>query len=468
MAVFNILHELTLRNNDPTNKNLWDKYKKKVDLYDIVIGMNSLEDLESQGWEIQLGKHVDSIEPTTQTIEGLTVAVIGAYNRGKTFLLNKLCNIQLPHGNLVHTNGISITSGRKGYTDIVFMDTAGTDTPVKREKLPYKRATEAFLRELVVYLCSVIIIVVNRLRSTDQVYIDKVLEHCKSQDKMKNIIIVHNLFDVETVAGVEEIINEEVQGLFDASKREKQFRVKGQLVTVNCYSSKLNDFHLNHFILARDNSAAAKIWNLQTLDGIMNLLQAPLEPRGSLNVISEIFTFSNAKLPQLFEKDHSETHDNGVLLQVAQHNSLPFIVLSTRKELPNLKDNPHSLKLSEKLVYDDAGYFIKNVRGFWEPRHNVYEVGDQIRLVLDLAGLKEGETSLAKTENRLTFSGNRDDLRSNDNECIHVSQIPTGKFHLAVGFKQPIDLTTLVVKRDEGFLRVDVKKKNLDPDIQAI
>ena len=140
--------------------------------YDIIIRINSLAMLATSGWNITIGQNTAkdlSKLSTAGDNRGVIVAILGSYNRGKSFLLNQLCDIRLPHGNLVHTEGLSITAGRNLSENVIFIDTAGTDTAIPRDKLEDKKATEALLREIALHLSSYIIIVVNRLRATDQI-----------------------------------------------------------------------------------------------------------------------------------------------------------------------------------------------------------------------------------------------------------------------------------------------------------
>ncbi|CAF0947988.1 unnamed protein product [Didymodactylos carnosus] len=463
MAVATILSDLALRDKD-NGTLLLAKYRQHDLLYDVIIGINSLEDLKTCGWEIILKKNEQKRvlqEPTSTTTDGVTVAILGAYNRGKIFLLSKLCNVVFPHNHLIHTEGISITAGGKEYIDIVFMDTAGTDTPVTSEKLAHQRATEALLREVVVHLSSFIIIVVNRLRATDQVYIDKVLEHCKYQDDRKRIIIVHNLDDIETAADVNKIIEEEIMLTFSALRLEKQFRVNGKITSTLCYASKLYNFQLNHFILAKDGSQAANVWNQKSLDGIMNILQVPTEAKRSFHIVTAMLTFINTRLIQLFGKKPAESGDDQDDLQIVQHDSQPYIVLCSRKHLPELMKDPHPMELSGKLVYDDGGYFIKNTGGLWEPRINFYENKDGIRLFLELSGFKKGELDTAIAETGITINGSRNDFGVQAVDIIHISQIP-GKFTLNIPFKHAVDVSTVKSERHEGIIYITALKKNLD------
>ncbi|CAF5226853.1 unnamed protein product, partial [Rotaria magnacalcarata] len=102
--------------------------------YDVTIRINSLVALSTSGWEIVLGNSASEIQSNSSIPKdnrGVIVAVLGSYNRGKSFLLNELCGLNLPSGNLIHTEGISITAGRKQAENIVFIDTAGTDTAIQ-------------------------------------------------------------------------------------------------------------------------------------------------------------------------------------------------------------------------------------------------------------------------------------------------------------------------------------------------
>lgn len=142
--------------------------------YDIVISIDSLAALKTSGWAIALGetaRNIDTDTPTSDDARGVVVAIVESYNRGKTFFINQLCDINLPNGSLIYTEGISMTAGKNQAENIIFVDTAGTDTAIPKDKLSDKKATEALLKEIALHLCSYVIIVVNRLRATDQSYI---------------------------------------------------------------------------------------------------------------------------------------------------------------------------------------------------------------------------------------------------------------------------------------------------------
>jgi HSP20 family molecular chaperone IbpA len=455
-------------------KFLWDKYKKisTSTPYDVVIRIDSLAALATSGWEIVLGQNIKHVDPKVSESEegrGVIVAVLGSYNRGKSFLLNQLCDINLRTGNLIHTEGISITEGRNQAKNIIFIDTAGTDTAIPKDKLDDKKATEALLREIALHLCSHIIIVVNRLRATDQSYIRQVLTHSKSPSCTKNIIIIHNLMDVETQQDIDEVIDTEVKQLFEAKLDTIQLKIDQKSTSVHFFRSTHNGMKLRHFIFAKHGSEAAKLWNRQSIDGIMNILQTATEWRRNLDVVTEMINFVNTKLPQLFinnhKQDNSLSETNQQKIQVQQHLKKPFIVLSHRREMDDLEQSPDELILSPKLLYDDAGYFIgisSMTNGQWQPLYSLYESNDEIHAVVELAGFKKGDVRVQVVEEAIIIEGRRADFKESlTNPSIHQEKIPTGQFKLEIPLQCKIDPETTKLERDEGFYKITCPKKKI-------
>jgi len=106
------------------------------------------------------------------------VAVIGLYDKGKTFVLNSLTSTNLPSGKKISTKGLSfkqvdVDSGTK----LILVDTAGSYSPVKVDNelsVVEKEATELFLLDIVFDISDYFICVVNDFTSLDQRYLDKI------------------------------------------------------------------------------------------------------------------------------------------------------------------------------------------------------------------------------------------------------------------------------------------------------
>lgn len=102
--------------------------------YDVIIDVNSLHALGDGGWKVKY-PILEAAEDATTALspaQGATVAVLGLYNRGKTWIISQLCGISLDHSYFTHTEGISFTipTNELG-KNMLFIDTAGAQRPVK-------------------------------------------------------------------------------------------------------------------------------------------------------------------------------------------------------------------------------------------------------------------------------------------------------------------------------------------------
>jgi ABC-type taurine transport system ATPase subunit len=101
-----------------------------------------LIDLDGSGWPVQLtdrlieeiddpkNKKLPIEERLTFGADKAIVSVLGLFNKGKTFLLNQICNINLPSGLKVNTKGLSFQEPNNN-KNIVLLDTAGASAPLQ-------------------------------------------------------------------------------------------------------------------------------------------------------------------------------------------------------------------------------------------------------------------------------------------------------------------------------------------------
>ncbi|CAF0900334.1 unnamed protein product [Adineta steineri] len=170
-----------------------------------------------------------------------------------------------------------------------------------------------------------------------------------------------------------------------------------------------------------------------------------------------MINFVNTKLPQLFIDNNTQK------LQVQMHIRKPHIVLAQRRELEDLEQNPYPLKLSPKLFYDDAGYFIgigSQDNGQWQPIYNLYETDEKIYAIVELAGFKKGESRIEILEEAIIIDGCRDDFKKLlINPTTHQEKIPMGKFKIEIPLKCRVDPEESSAERDEGFWKIICDKK---------
>ena len=131
------------------------------------------------------------------------MAVVGLYDKGKTFVLNNLSFSNLPSGKKVNTKGLSfkyvdVDEGTK----LILLDTAGSYSPVKVENnmsIVEREATEHFILELVFDVADYFLFVVNDFTSLDQRYLDKLSRSLQTSANkaFREVIVIHN-FKVRT------------------------------------------------------------------------------------------------------------------------------------------------------------------------------------------------------------------------------------------------------------------------------
>ena len=109
--------------------------------YDIILDINSFQDLVSKGWKIKYNKKEGKSQYLKKKDEPtIIVGVIGNGNKGKSFFLEKLSGYDIPKGFNIKTEGLSIRYGTSQEHNIAILDSAGQETPllkVTNEKNDY-------------------------------------------------------------------------------------------------------------------------------------------------------------------------------------------------------------------------------------------------------------------------------------------------------------------------------------------
>lgn len=172
--------------------------------------------MEPEQFELKTAK-MDDIKSTW---EGAIVAVVGLYDKGKTFVLNNLSDSNLPSGKKVNTKGLSFK-----YVDIdhstrlILLDTAGSYSPVKvvnNNSIIEREATEHFILELVFDIADYFLFVVNDFTSLDQRYLDKLSRSLQTTASkgFREVIVIHNFKEVESEEILEHIWKTQVKDIY--------------------------------------------------------------------------------------------------------------------------------------------------------------------------------------------------------------------------------------------------------------
>ena len=249
------------------NENFLNKAAEEY--YDVVKDINSINSLKNDCWEIKYNKERENVYKEIVGEQTIKIGVLGLNNVGKSYLLSKIVNIEIPSGYSVETKGISIkySEGKKGEEEsICILDSAGFETPLLRlnnnnngenlidkeknlnnndveniikidpeEELSRDKAqTERFIEQLIISLSDMIILVVGKLTRTEQKLITRIknLSKYNEKNKIKSIFIVHNLAQYHKIIEVERHIKNylELSATFKLESRKvvgiKKFSVK--------------------------------------------------------------------------------------------------------------------------------------------------------------------------------------------------------------------------------------------------
>ena len=288
----NKIEKDNFENNLLNNHPIYDD-KKFIDFYDIILKINSIRDILN-GWNIEFSEKGKEYYEKMKEKNFLKIGVAGAGNKGKTFLLEKLANIELPIGTSIKTEGLSIRCPdmESENQNIILLDSAGSETPLiedsnfdfnklvsdpeqLKEQLDNlardKSLTENFLQNIIINESNMLLIVVGNLTYQEQKLINKIKE--ETQSKNQSLYVIHNLQTFVEKSQVEKYIKDTL--LKSATFRlvenreikieKKNENEKEELKENDSYFIEkiLSENHKNvyHLIMAREKSPAGDYYN---------------------------------------------------------------------------------------------------------------------------------------------------------------------------------------------------------------
>jgi HSP20 family molecular chaperone IbpA len=199
------------------------------------------------------------------------INVVGRYNVGKTYVLRLIANIDLGHTFTERTIGISVSLPLLTATNSVplaLIDTAGSRTPVEYDPKTFhkqsyeKQISDSFVQEVAFNSAGIFILVVNQLTLDDELYLKKLYKRLQdngySNEEIKQrLLILHNYFNLKTVAEVQKVEESELRKMFNAIKQPQGYWISE---------------HFKHFVIACSNTQAGKHYNQQTVKQINTMI----------------------------------------------------------------------------------------------------------------------------------------------------------------------------------------------------
>lgn len=243
--------------------------------------------------------------------EGAIVAVVGLYDKGKTFVQNNISFSNLPSGKKVNTKGLSfkyvnIDEGTK----LIIQDTAGSYSPVKVENnmsIIEKEATEMFILDLVFEISDYFLFVVNDFTSLDQRYLDKLTRSLQNSPSkgFREVIVIHNFKEVENQDILSHIWETQVKQIY--SNGSEQFT---KVAARNPLTGKLEEKTVSWFkspftrhvcLVNQDSIFGYNVnpWSFSLIRYWLKAVQVPLNR--NFSVVDNVIHVSETKLSYYFK-----------------------------------------------------------------------------------------------------------------------------------------------------------------------
>ena len=258
-----------------------------LNFYDTIIDFDSLKiSCKEKGFNVIFSENGYQNYEERKKQNSTIVGVIGHANKGKSYILSKISNEELPRGYSVSTKGISVKYSKIEIRPLIILDSAGSETPLIQNNYTQniniknyndeieiiselardKIATQNFIQDFIHFYSNILIIVVGQLTSDDQKLINRIKSNNRNK---KTIFIIHNLMFIETIKNVEIIIKDTIEKSITFNKLSKRNIIGENDDGQNnyYYLEGIDDKStIVHLIMAREGTEAGKYYNQSTID----------------------------------------------------------------------------------------------------------------------------------------------------------------------------------------------------------
>ena len=372
------------------DNNIKDNYKKSK--LQIIQNLTRSLEINNKKSNIKVNAQTGQIEDNNfcllnkeKSEKVIRIGVIGNANKGKSFLLSKISNMDLPVGTSIRTEGLSIKypENLDKYENrrIVLLDSAGLETPVLndgdeeknlfKEKSREKLITELFLQNYIINNSDILLIVVGIMTYSEQKLLNKIKLQLKNSKYNKNLFVIHNLMTFTKMDQVKEYIDnillKSVTFKLDEGHKISISTEKiNGLYYIEKDDDKSYDFKIYHYIMANEGSEAGNYYNEFTKNQLNKFfIVAKDEPFDVINTIKERFIDMS--------KEMLEKIDEPIKLENFDENEK---IIKLNK--------PNNLTLKKCLI-DELGFSNLRTNGFM-PVYNYYKKDDSIIVRVEAPG----------------------------------------------------------------------------------
>ena len=271
--------------------------------YDIVLCVDSIKNLNKNGWIIKYNKKEGkSLYEKSKQMKTIVVGVVGNGNKGKSFLLKKLSNYQVPMGFNVKTEGLSIIYGETPKQCLAILDSAGQETPllsqnknekgidddkldINSEQLEFeeysrdKLITEFYIQQFILWKSNIIILVIGSITLSEQKLYARVkseiLTFQDNNSQSKKLFVVHNLQNFYKTEDVNVYINNTLKKLYNVELEETQMHdPDNKIEGFDKYFLEKDNQNIIHLLFINDYCDCANQYNQNTISYLSKVISA--------------------------------------------------------------------------------------------------------------------------------------------------------------------------------------------------
>ena len=111
-------------------------------------------------------------------------------------------------------------------------------------------------------------------------------------------------------------------------------------------------------------------------------------------------------------------------------------------------------------LWDTSRAATMGLRGEWRPPVDVYQTGDAVAIVMEIAGMNEEDIEVVLFDDVIVVTGERKPLREVDEDLTyHEAGVRYGRFRAEVLLPAPVDAENTQAVYENGFLSVRLPKR---------
>ena len=392
-------------------KPIYDNIKAE-DFYDIIVNINSIKGIK-YGWKIKYNEIGKKRYNELKNKESLKIGIIGNGNKGKSFFLQKLSEVELPKGTSIKTEGLSLKypKFKDSNNNIILLDSAGLETPLlkdenikdkfelskeessssqaieqeKKMDIPQmmidlstiakdKALTELFLQNFIMTESDILIAMVGILTYSEQKLLNRIKADLKKRKKHYSLYVIHNLQTYVEKEQVEKYINETLLNCatFELKERKDIFihekeKKMNDTYYVEVFKEQDTSQKIFHLIFANDSSNAGNYYNEFTLDFL----------RKRFNDTTQITSFPLVdKIKESFQKMSTEMLENKIE-EINFSNEEDCIKLMTDKDI-----------ILKRCFVNELGISFLQGNGY-EPKYSYFCKDNKMFILVEVPGKSE-------------------------------------------------------------------------------